>query len=41
MLLLGWAYRDRASPSLVAAVLFGVAVHAYGIYAINVLKFVA
>jgi hypothetical protein len=41
MLLLGWAYRDRASPGLVAAVLFGVAVHAYGIYAINVLKFVA
>jgi hypothetical protein len=40
MLLLGWAYRDRASWSLVAAVSVGVAVHAYGIYAINVLGFV-
>lgn len=41
MLLLGWAYRDRASPWLVAAVALGIAVHAYGIYAINVLEFVA
>jgi hypothetical protein len=41
MLLLGWAYRDRASPWLVAAIALGVAVHAYGIYAINVLEFVS
>jgi hypothetical protein len=40
LLLLGWAYRDRASGALVAAVALGVAVHAYGIYAINVLEFV-
>ncbi len=39
MLLLGWAYRDRASPWLVAAVVLGIAVHAYGIYVINVLQF--
>lgn len=41
ILLLGWAYRDRATPWLVAAVAAGVLVHAYGIYAINVLGFVA
>lgn len=41
MLLLGWAYRDRPSGWLIAAVAIGVAVHAYGIYAINVLEFVA
>ena len=40
MLLLGWAYRDRLSWPLVAAIALGVAVHAYGIYAINVLEFV-
>jgi hypothetical protein len=39
MLLLGWAYRERASAALVAAMVLGVAVHAYGIYAINVLEF--
>jgi hypothetical protein len=41
LLLLGWAYRDRASWSLLAAVALGVAVHAYGIYMINVAEFVA
>ena len=41
MLLLGWAYRERASPWLVAAIAVGVAVHAYGIYVINVLEFVS
>jgi hypothetical protein len=41
VLLLGWAYRERASVSLLAAVAIGVAVHAYGIYAINVLQFTA
>jgi hypothetical protein len=41
VLLLGWAYRDRASPWLIAAVVTGVVVHAYGIYAINVLEFTA
>lgn len=40
VLLLGWAYRERASAPLVAAVAVGVAVNAYGIYAINILKFV-
>jgi hypothetical protein len=39
VLLLGWAYRERASGWLIAAVTLGVAVHAYGIYAINVLEF--
>jgi hypothetical protein len=37
ILLLGWAYRERASRSLVAAVAIGVGVHAYGIVAINLL----
>jgi hypothetical protein len=41
MLLLGWAYRERATPWLVAATALGIAVHAYGIYAINVLEFVS
>jgi hypothetical protein len=41
VLLLGWAYRERASAWLVAAVAIGVVVHAYGIYVINVLKFVS
>jgi hypothetical protein len=41
VLLLGWAYRERASASLLVAVAIGVAVHAYGIYAINVLQFTA
>jgi hypothetical protein len=41
MFLLGWAYRDRASAWLTAAVALGIVVHAYGIYAINVLKFVS
>jgi len=40
LLLLGWAYRERASWSLIAAVAVGVAVHAYGIVAINVYGFV-
>ncbi|HEX5578311.1 MAG TPA: hypothetical protein VFY43_01445 [Candidatus Limnocylindria bacterium] len=40
MLLLGWAYRERLSVPLIAAIALGVAVHAYGIYAINVLEFV-
>ena len=40
LLLLGWAYRERASWGLIAAVALGVAVHAYGIVAINVFKFV-
>jgi hypothetical protein len=41
LLLLGWAYRERVSDSLVAAVALGVVVHAYGIYAWNVLEFTA
>jgi hypothetical protein len=41
LLLLGWAYRERASWSLVAAVAAGVAVHIYGIVAINVYGFVS
>jgi hypothetical protein len=35
LLLLGWAYRERASWSLVAAVAVGVAVHAWGIAVVN------
>jgi hypothetical protein len=35
LLLLGWAYRERAAWSLVAAVAVGVAVHAWGILAWN------
>jgi len=38
LLLLGWAYRERASWSLVAAVAVSVAVHAYGIVAVNLLR---
>jgi hypothetical protein len=37
LLLLGIAYRERATWVLIAAVLFGVAVHAYGFWVINVL----
>ena len=40
LLLLGWAYRQRASWSLVAAVAAGVLVHLYGIVAINLFGFV-
>lgn len=40
LLLLGWANRERASWPLAAAVAVGVAVHAYGIVAINVYNFV-
>jgi hypothetical protein len=40
LLLLGLAYRERATWVLVAAVLVGVVVHAYGIWVINVLGFV-
>lgn len=36
LLLLGWAYRERASWSLIAAVTVGVAVHAWGIWVWNV-----
>ena len=39
LLLLGLAYRERASWVLIAAVVMGVAVHAYGIWVINVLGF--
>lgn len=41
LLLLGWGYRERATPWLAAAVAIGVVVHAYGIVVINVLNFVA
>lgn len=40
LLLLGWAFRERASWSLVAAVTAGVLVHLYGIVAINLFGFV-
>jgi hypothetical protein len=39
LLLLGWAYRERASWSLVAAVGVGVGVHACGIWVINLYGF--
>lgn len=41
LLLLGLAHRERASWLLGATVVIGVAVHAYGIWVINVLGFVA
>ena len=41
LLLLGLAYRERSDWILRALVIFGVVVHAYGIWAINVLGFVA
>jgi hypothetical protein len=41
LLLLGLAYRDRADWVLRAAVIVGIAVHAYGIWVINVLGFVS
>jgi hypothetical protein len=41
LLLLGLAYRHQADWLLRATVIVGVAVHAYGIWAINVLEFVA
>ncbi len=40
LLLLGLAYRERSDWVLRVAVLFGIAVHAYGIWVINVLGFV-
>jgi hypothetical protein len=40
LLLLGWAYRERASWTLVAAVAVGVLVHVYGIVAINLFNFI-
>jgi hypothetical protein len=39
LLLLGWGYRERASWSLVAAVAAGLAVHAWGIWVINLYGF--
>ena len=41
LLLLGLAYRERATWALRVAVVIGVVVHAYGIWVINVLGFVA
>jgi hypothetical protein len=41
LLLLGWAYRERASWSLVAAVAVGVLVHAWGIVVMNLYRFAA
>jgi hypothetical protein len=40
LLLLGLAYRDRPDWILRTLVVVGIAVHAYGIYVINVLGFV-
>jgi hypothetical protein len=39
LLLLGWAYRERASWSLVTAVAVSVAVHAWGIWVVNLYGF--
>jgi hypothetical protein len=41
LLLLGLAYRDRNDWILRSLVVVGVVVHAYGIWAINVLEFIA
>ena len=39
LLLLGWAYRERASWTLIAAVAVSVAVHTWGIWVINLYGF--
>ncbi len=41
LLLLGLVWRDRISLPARAAIVFGVAMHAYAFYVVNVLKFVA
>jgi hypothetical protein len=41
LLLLGLAYRERASWVLIATILVGIVVHVYGIWVINVLAFYA
>ena len=41
LLLLGWGYRERASWSLMAAVAVSVAVHAWGIWVMNLYGFAA
>jgi hypothetical protein len=41
LLLIGRAYRDRVGPLLLTLVVIGAVVHAYGIWVINVLGFVA
>jgi hypothetical protein len=41
LLLLGLAYRDRSGWALRVTILIGIAVHAYGIWVINVLGFVS
>jgi hypothetical protein len=41
LLLIGLAYRDGPSWLLRGTVIVGIAVHAYGIWVINVLGFVA
>ena len=40
LLLLGIVFRERISKWAIATILFGIAVHAYGIFVINVLGFV-
>jgi len=40
LLLLGLVFRERISRWAIATILFGIAVHAYGIFVINVLAFV-
>lgn len=41
LLLLGIVFRDRIDRLAIGTILFGIAVHAYGIWVINVLGFVA
>jgi hypothetical protein len=41
LLLLGLAFRERATWLLKVTAVVGIAVHAYGIWVINVLGFVA
>ncbi|MEO5986525.1 MAG: hypothetical protein ABIW50_06440 [Candidatus Limnocylindria bacterium] len=41
LLMLGWVFRDRISIEARAAILIGIAVNAYGVWAVTVLDFVS
>ena len=41
LLMLGWVFRDRISVEVRAAILIGIAVNAYGVWAVTVVDFVS
>ena len=41
LLMLGWVFRDRISVEARAAILIGIAVNAYGVWAVTVVDFVS